>query len=111
MVRARQGSITLRGERIDGLTHHRRSSRRGSPWSPRTGGSSARCRSERTSRSAPNLRNDKAGIQTDIERVFTMFPRLKERIAQRAGTLSGGEQQMLAIGRALMARPYDPADG
>jgi branched-chain amino acid transport system ATP-binding protein len=41
----------------------------------------------------------------DIERVFTFFPRLKDRIAQRGGTLSGGEQQMLAIGRALMARP------
>src|SRR3546814_11140694 len=52
-----------------------------------------------------NLRNDKPEILGDIERVFTLFPRLKERIAQRAGTLSGGEQQMLAIGRALMARP------
>jgi branched-chain amino acid transport system ATP-binding protein len=41
----------------------------------------------------------------DVEKVFTLFPRLKERIAQRAGTLSGGEQQMLSIGRALMARP------
>ncbi|MBZ9659038.1 ABC transporter ATP-binding protein [Mesorhizobium sp. ESP-6-4] len=41
----------------------------------------------------------------DVERVFTLFPRLKERIAQRGGTLSGGEQQMLSIGRALMARP------
>jgi len=41
----------------------------------------------------------------DMERVFTLFPRLKERIAQRGGTLSGGEQQMLAIGRALMSRP------
>jgi branched-chain amino acid transport system ATP-binding protein len=41
----------------------------------------------------------------DVEKVFTLFPRLKERIAQRGGTLSGGEQQMLSIGRALMARP------
>jgi branched-chain amino acid transport system ATP-binding protein len=52
-----------------------------------------------------NLRNDKPEILGDIERMFTLFPRLKERIAQRAGTLSGGEQQMLAIARALMARP------
>jgi branched-chain amino acid transport system ATP-binding protein len=44
-------------------------------------------------------------FDTDVEKVFTLFPRLKERIAQRGGTLSGGEQQMLSIGRALMARP------
>ena len=51
------------------------------------------------------LRRDKAGIQTDIERVFHLFPRLKERSLQLAGTLSGGEQQMLAMGRALLSRP------
>jgi branched-chain amino acid transport system ATP-binding protein len=51
------------------------------------------------------LRKDKKGIESDLENVFTRFPRLKERRKQTAGTLSGGEQQMLAIGRALMARP------
>jgi branched-chain amino acid transport system ATP-binding protein len=51
------------------------------------------------------LRKDKNGIKQDFEMVFEKFPRLKERIAQRAGTLSGGEQQMLAMGRALMIRP------
>ena len=51
------------------------------------------------------LRDDKAGIAADVERVFTLFPRLKERSAQLAGTLSGGEQQMLAMGRALLSRP------
>ncbi|MFC5607466.1 ABC transporter ATP-binding protein [Variovorax soli] len=51
------------------------------------------------------IRNDKDGIAQDIERVFTTFPRLKERATQLAGTMSGGEQQMLAMGRALMARP------
>ncbi len=50
-------------------------------------------------------RSDRAAIREDTERVYTLFPRLQERIQQRAGTLSGGEQQMLAIGRALMARP------
>ena len=51
------------------------------------------------------IRSDKAEIAADIDRVFTTFPRLKERAAQLAGTMSGGEQQMLAMGRALMSRP------
>jgi branched-chain amino acid transport system ATP-binding protein len=51
------------------------------------------------------VRNDKAGIAADIERIFGIFPRLKERATQLAGTMSGGEQQMLAMGRALMAQP------
>lgn len=51
------------------------------------------------------LRKDKSGIEADMDRVFELFPRLKERIKQNAGTLSGGEQQMLAIGRALMSSP------
>jgi len=51
------------------------------------------------------VRSDKAGIKEDLDRVFTLLPRLKERRSQVAGTLSGGEQQMLATGRALMARP------
>ena len=51
------------------------------------------------------LRNDRAGIAADIERMFQTFPRLKERARQLAGTLSGGEQQMLAMARALMSRP------
>ena len=51
------------------------------------------------------LRNDKAGIKRDMEMVYELFPRLKERLKQNAGTLSGGEQQMLAMGRALMEQP------
>ena len=51
------------------------------------------------------LRRDESGIKDDLERVFSLFPRLKERERQKGGTMSGGEQQMLAIGRALMAQP------
>jgi branched-chain amino acid transport system ATP-binding protein len=51
------------------------------------------------------LRRDKTAIAEDLERVFGLFPRVRERMGQRAGTLSGGEQQMVAMGRALMARP------
>lgn len=52
-----------------------------------------------------SLRKDRAGIDEDLEAVYHLFPRLKERALQKAGTLSGGEQQMLAIGRGLMAKP------
>ncbi len=51
------------------------------------------------------LRNDRSQIDADLERIYTMFPRVKERLTQKAGTLSGGEQQMVAMGRALMASP------
>ncbi|MBS0316342.1 MAG: ABC transporter ATP-binding protein [Proteobacteria bacterium] len=51
------------------------------------------------------VRGDKAGVSADVEKMFTIFPRLKERKDQLAGTMSGGEQQMLAMGRALMSRP------
>jgi branched-chain amino acid transport system ATP-binding protein len=52
-----------------------------------------------------HIRRDKDGIAADMDKVFTIFPRLKERANQLAGTMSGGEQQMLAMGRALMSRP------
>ena len=51
------------------------------------------------------LRNDKDGIAEDLEKIYDLFPRIKERLSQKSGTLSGGEQQMVAIGRALMSRP------
>ena len=56
-------------------------------------------------RIAAYTRKDKQGVRDELERVFTYFPRLKERVQQQAGTLSGGEQQMLAIARALMLKP------
>jgi branched-chain amino acid transport system ATP-binding protein len=51
------------------------------------------------------LREDKENLEADLEHIFELFPRVKERLAQKAGTLSGGEQQMVAMGRALMAKP------
>lgn len=51
------------------------------------------------------IRKDKEGVKSDLEQVYELFPRLKERLKQNAGTLSGGEQQMLAIGRSFMSRP------
>ena len=51
------------------------------------------------------LRDDREGIEEDLENIYELFPRVKERLTQKAGTLSGGEQQMVAIGRALMSRP------
>jgi branched-chain amino acid transport system ATP-binding protein len=51
------------------------------------------------------LRNDKPGIRSDLDKIFARFPRVKERMNQQAGTLSGGEQEMVVVGRALMARP------
>ena len=51
------------------------------------------------------LRDDSEGIDEDLENIYELFPRVKERLSQKAGTLSGGEQQMVAIGRALMSRP------
>lgn len=56
-------------------------------------------------RMGAHLRRDRGGIASDLERIFSLFPRLEERLHQAAGTLSGGEQQMLAIARALMSRP------
>ncbi len=60
-------------------------------------------------RIAAYTRKDKQAVKDELERVFTYFPRLKERIQQQAGTLSGGEQQMLAIARALMLKPAPDA--
>jgi branched-chain amino acid transport system ATP-binding protein len=72
---------------------------------PEGRGTFVRLTTEQNLRLGAYTRKDAAGVAEDLERVFRYFPRLKERRAQQAGTLSGGEQQMLAVGRALMMRP------
>jgi branched-chain amino acid transport system ATP-binding protein len=104
VLRPREGTITLEGRRIDRAPAHDIVA-------------TGICQAPEGRRIFPRLttlenlemgafhRIDKTGIQQDMERVFELFPRLKERQSQQGGTLSGGEQQMLAIGRALMSRP------
>lgn len=104
MTRANAGEIVFDGERIEGLTTPEIVSR-GLTMVPENRRLFGKMSVKENLEIGANLRDDKAEIQEDIERVFSLFPRLKERIRQRAGTLSGGEQQMLAIGRALTARP------
>jgi branched-chain amino acid transport system ATP-binding protein len=104
MVAPRSGSITLRNERIDGLKTTDIVSK-GITMVPENRRLFGKMTVRENLEIGAQLRDDKDGIVSDMERIFTLFPRLKERIAQKAGTLSGGEQQMLAIGRALMARP------
>ncbi len=104
LVKVRSGEITLRGERIDGLTTPEIVSK-GITMVPENRRLFARMSVKENLEIGANLRNDKNAIASDIDGIFEMFPRLKERSRQKAGTLSGGEQQMLAIGRALMADP------
>jgi branched-chain amino acid transport system ATP-binding protein len=100
----RTGSIRLAGEEISMLPPQE-IVRLGICQSPE----GRKCFSRMTAREnlelGAFLRRDSAGIATDLDRVFELFPRLKEREHQKAGTMSGGEQQMLAIGRALMGQP------
>ena len=104
MVRANKGTITLEGERIDGLVTTEVVSR-GVTMVPEGRRLFGKMSVRENLAIGANLRTDKEGVQNDTERVLSLFPRLKERLAQKAGTLSGGEQQMLAMGRALMASP------
>ncbi|HRP23404.1 MAG TPA: ABC transporter ATP-binding protein [Thauera sp.] len=98
------GDIHYKGERINTLPAHRRL-RAGIALVPEGRGIFTRLTVEENLRMGAYSRRDNAGIEADLERVYTMLPRIKERLAQVAGTLSGGEQQMLAIGRALLSRP------
>ena len=104
LVKTRSGTVMLRGEPIHGLTTPEIVAK-GITMVPENRRLFAKMTVRENLEIGANLRKDKPEILQDMDRMFSMFPRLKERIAQRAGTLSGGEQQMLAIGRALMARP------
>jgi branched-chain amino acid transport system ATP-binding protein len=99
-----QGEITLAGERIDGKPTED-IVRRGVAHVPDGRGTFLNLTTEENLRMGAYTRRDKAQVQQDYERIYNRFPRLRERRKQQAGTLSGGEQQMLAVSRALMLRP------
>ena len=98
------GEIEYDGARIDTLPAHTRVGR-GIALVPEGRGIFARLTVEENLRMGAYSRKDHAGIEADLERVHVLLPRMRERLHQVAGTLSGGEQQMLAIGRALLSRP------
>jgi branched-chain amino acid transport system ATP-binding protein len=104
LVKPQSGSIRYDGERIDGLAPHRIVGR-GLAHVPEGRMVFANLTVLENLMMGAYLRRDRAAIRRELELVFQTFPRLQERAAQTAGTLSGGEQQMLAIGRALMGRP------
>ena len=98
------GEIRFGGQRIDGRATED-IVRLGIGHVPDGRGTFANLSTEENLRLGAYTRKDKAAVEADLERVYGYFPRLKERRAQQAGTLSGGEQQMLAVSRALMLRP------
>ncbi|MBP7423622.1 MAG: ABC transporter ATP-binding protein [Sulfuritalea sp.] len=98
------GEIHYGAERIDAVPAHELI-RKGIALVPEGRGIFARLTVAENLAMGAYHRNDKAGIAADLERIHALLPRLRERAMQVAGTLSGGEQQMLAIGRALMGRP------
>jgi branched-chain amino acid transport system ATP-binding protein len=104
ILQPRQGEIWLEGERIDRVPAHKLPGR-GLLQSPEGRRIFPRLTVRENLEMGAFTRNDKVEIDADMERVFKLFPRLRERTNQKGGTLSGGEQQMLAIGRALMGRP------
>jgi branched-chain amino acid transport system ATP-binding protein len=104
MLRPSAGQIRYEGTGIAGLKPHRLVAR-GLCHAPEGRGIFPNLTVTENLQLGAFLRRDAGGIAQDMERGFTLFPRLKERALQMAGTLSGGEQQMLAIARALMARP------
>ena len=104
MMVTTRGSIQLDGKRADGRATED-IVRLGVAHVPDGRGTFHALSTEENLRLGAYLRRDKAAVAEDFERIYGYFPRLKERRTQQAGTLSGGEQQMLAIGRALMSKP------
>src|SRR5687768_8281698 len=104
LLEPREGRITFEGEDISGKPTHKLVAR-GISMSPEGRGVFANLSVRENLQMGAYLQKNRAEIAAGMKRVFEMFPRLKERESQKAGTLSGGEQQMLAMGRALMSRP------
>jgi branched-chain amino acid transport system ATP-binding protein len=104
LVRALRGTVTFGGQRIDRVPTHR-IARLGIAQSPEGRRIFAPMTVLENLELGAFARSDREAIPKDLERVLTLFPRLRDRLAQKGGTLSGGEQQMLAMGRALMAKP------
>ncbi|HMK68488.1 MAG TPA: ABC transporter ATP-binding protein, partial [Stellaceae bacterium] len=104
IVRPQRGTVTYEGKEISNLPTAERV-RRGIAPVPEARRLFPRMTVRENLEMGAYLRKDKDGIASDREHMFELFPRLKERVWQNAGTLSGGEQQMLAIARALMSRP------
>jgi branched-chain amino acid transport system ATP-binding protein len=104
LLHPRRGQVIMEGRRIDGIPPHQVASL-GIGQAPEGRWIFPRLTVMENLEMGAFSRNDHDGIREDIAYVFDLFPRLKERRTQQGGTLSGGEQQMLAIGRALMARP------
>ena len=104
MLRPRRGQVRLEGKRIDTAPPDRLV-RLGIAHSPEGRRIFRRMTVQENLEMGAFARNDRSGIAQDLERVLTLFPRLRERLTQQGGTLSGGEQQMLAMGRALMSKP------
>jgi branched-chain amino acid transport system ATP-binding protein len=99
-----EGRVMYEGKQISGMPAHKLVPM-GIAMSPEGRGVFANLSVRENLEVGAFIRKDKKGISADMERGFTLFPRLKEREEQKAGTLSGGEQQMLAMARALMSRP------
>jgi branched-chain amino acid transport system ATP-binding protein len=104
IVRISEGEMTFRGERADTLTTAERI-QRGMAVVPENRRIFPKMTVRENLEMGAYLRNDRRAIADDLEYVFELFPRLSERLEQQGGTMSGGEQQMLAMGRALMSRP------
>lgn len=104
LLEPKEGRIMYEGQQISGMPTHKLVPM-GIAMSPEGRGVFANLSVRENMEMGAFIRKDKKGIASDMQRGFTLFPRLKEREQQKAGTLSGGEQQMLAMARAMMSRP------